>query len=219
MTTFGLASKTSTTWNFGKQSLFPWEKVTSLCSCKAKTAEPSYEVCRNHKLKSQEETTEVETENSSHSLPEAVKILSDTESEEGDETASEEEISESKKGGKSMTATGPMGLQGLNRAEMERQRLERLKRVGTGQTSSEPPAKKARVEHISTAKKTTENVTHHMRDGMEYPNGTIKWTFANGYPVESHHVTIEQVLQKHTLKAAVLSAFQVTSIHPLTNID
>jgi len=171
--------------------------------------EPSYEVCQRYKINSQSETTQV------HGIPTSSSTapieLSETASEEGDETASEEEeeLPRAKvEQTKATTSNGSAGLQGLNRAEMERQRLERLKRAGLGPTSIEPPTKKLKIEHVIT-ETNTKSIPQHMAGGMEYPNGTIKWTRASGYPVESHHVTIEQVLQKDTLKAAVLSAYQV----------
>jgi hypothetical protein len=109
--------------------------------------------------------------------------------------------------------TGSSILGGLNRAEMERERLERLKRAGGQQISAEPPSKRPRMENIDYNKSVpTKSVQSHT--SIQYPDGTIKWTFARGFPVERHHITIEEVLQKGTLKAAVLSAFQVQSRNP-----
>jgi hypothetical protein len=106
--------------------------------------------------------------------------------------------------------TGSSILGGLNRAEMERERLERLKRAGGQQVSAEPPSKRPKVDNIDYNKSVpAPSVPSHT--SIQYPDGTIKWTFARGFPVEGHHITIEEVLQKGTLKAAVLSAFQVSS--------
>ena len=45
------------------------------------------------------------------------------------------------------------------------------------------------------------------KPGLEYPEGTIKKTWAFGYP-RDEDIKIEEVLQKNTLTTAVLSAFQ-----------
>jgi hypothetical protein len=81
---------------------------------------------------------------------------SETASEDGDEerfggsvTASEEEdqVVEQKEPPKQI-ATGSRGLGGLNRPQMEQERLERAKRAGIKQDLIEPPAKRAKVDHV-----------------------------------------------------------------------
>lgn len=99
-------------------------------------------------------------------------------------------------------------LGSLNRAQMERERLERLGRAAQTESSSEPLAKRTKFDHLEQNKSIPMAKTP-SSDSIHYWDGIIKWTFARGFPVESHHITIEQVLQKDTLKAAVLSAFQV----------
>jgi hypothetical protein len=44
-------------------------------------------------------------------------------------------------------------------------------------------------------------------NGVQYPKGVIKKTWAFGYPREND-IKIEEVLQKHDLELAVLSSFQ-----------
>jgi hypothetical protein len=189
--------------------------------------EPSYEVCKQYKLNNEkgEGTSKSNDYHQAESTAvlKAEEVLSDTASEEED-TASEEEDTASEEDEKSsprpvtanMTKISPLGLKGLDRAQMERERLERLKRSSV-QTSSEPPTKRAKTENSdeksSVFLKTLSSGT------MLYPNGAIKWTYAAGYPVEPHHITIEQVLQKDTLKAAVLSGFQVNFAGIEANLD
>lgn len=98
------------------------------------------------------------------------------------------------------------GLAGLDRAAMERERLERAKKAGIIGQPPEPPLKRPKKENLPTQLKPPVVLS---KSGLQYPNGTIKWTYAEGYPRENHTITIEEVLQKDTLKAAVLSAFQV----------
>jgi hypothetical protein len=147
-------------------------------------------------------------------------ILSDTASEEGDETASEEDdppVVSSKENIPS-TSTVNVGLAGLNRAQMERERLERLKRTRPT-NENEPQIKRARMENHddrAPSSKAREKAPAVQDGTLQFPDGTIKWTYAVGYPKESHHITIEDVLQKDTLKAAVLSGFQVLLKHILS---
>lgn len=144
--------------------------------------------------------------------------LSDTASDEDDETASEEEDTQPGPSTEKATAQSPVaantGLAGLNRAQMERERLERLKRARTT-SENEPQAKRLCAEkssgktRIESSPRLPEASTEPSDGKFQYPDGTIKWTHALGFSKESHHITIEEVLQKDTLKAAVLSGFQV----------
>lgn len=99
-----------------------------------------------------------------------------------------------------------VGLGGLNRAQMERERLERAKRPGAS-PSVQLPRKRIRTENIDERSAVVSKSP--LGSMLQFPDGTIKWTYVAGYPRESHHITIEEVLQKDTLKAAVLSGFQV----------
>jgi hypothetical protein len=135
----------------------------------------------------------------------------------GSDTASEEDEeavkTEAEQAPPKPAPTGSSILGGLNRAEMERERLERLKRAGRQQVSAEPPPKRPKMDNIDYNKSApAPSVPSHT--SIQYLEGTIKWTFARGFPVEGHHITIEEVLQKGTLKAAVLFAFQVSSRTP-----
>lgn len=183
--------------------------------------EPSYEVCRRYKMNSEkgEGTSQSNKYRDTTSAGVSVQlqgVLSDTASEEDDTASEEDEKSSPKQVTTNLVANSSLGLKGLDRAQMERERLERLKRAGA-QTSSEPPTKRAKVEgfdkqnSISSGSLSSESIL--------YPNGTIKWTYAAGYSVEPHHITIEQVLQKDTLKAAVLSGFQVKLARVESDLD
>jgi hypothetical protein len=173
--------------------------------------EPSYETCRKYKSNSGKEGETSQSNEHQEAAPTAVSepqiVLSDTASEEDDTASEEDEKPPPKPVTVSLKTNGLTGLNGLDRAQMERERLERLKRAGL-QASSEPPTKRARIENFDKRNSTSSKAlsTH----SMQYPNGMIKWTYAAGYPVEPYHITIEQVLQKDTLKAAVLSGFQVS---------
>lgn len=165
------------------------------------TLDPSYEVCKKHKLNSQ-----IEARKS------AAPFLDDTTDDSGSDTASEEDEVPAISATKQVT-TVSVGLGGLNRAQMERERLERLKRTAKKENLPEPPAKRIKVE--SEQPKEPAISATMPTEPLQYPEGTIKWTFAAGYRKESHHITIEEVLEKDTLKAAVLSGFQVLFLYIL----
>jgi hypothetical protein len=158
------------------------------------TIEPSYVVCKEHKLKSQ-------TEEKASGHP----FLDDT-TDSGSDTASEEDEVPATSAPKP-SATVTVGLGSLDRAQMERERLKRLKRGAKKENIAEPPSKRIKIESVSSKPATSSEAMG--KSSLQYPDGTIKWTYAVGYPVESHHINIEEVLQKDTLKAAVLSGFQV----------
>ena len=135
-------------------------------------------------------------------------VLSDTASEEDDTADEEDEELVPRKVLIEPNTKKSVGLGGLNRAQMERERLERAKRAGVS-NPGEPPSKRVRAENIneisSILSKSNSN------SALQFPDGTIKWTYVVGYPKESHHITIEEIFEKDTLKAAVLSGFQVKS--------
>ncbi|KTW28549.1 hypothetical protein T552_01809 [Pneumocystis carinii B80] len=54
---------------------------------------------------------------------------------------------------------------------------------------------------------------------IPFPNGTVKITAVKGYKRTEHDITIEDVFQKESLKAAVLSAFVIDPLWVLTKIQ
>ena len=187
--------------------------------------EPSYEICKKYKQKDQDDESIIQDAPTQLAERQPSIALSDTASEE-DETASEEdEPVAPQKVIITPAVPSSTGLTGLNRAQMEKERLERAKRQGI-QSTSEPPAKRMKTENVNergsgiskglqmrdTNGSTLNTSATHSNSSVQYPDGTIKWTYVIGYPREEHHITIEEVLQKNTLKAAVLSGFQVTPL-------
>ena len=153
-------------------------------------------MCKKHKLNNQAEDRKSKE-----------PVLDDT-TDSGSDTASEEDEGPATTSAVKQPVTVSVGLGGLNRAQMERERLERLKRTAKSENIPEPPSKRIKIEKTPAKETRTSEITP--MSSLKYPDGTIKWTFAVGYPVESHHITIEEVLQNDTLKAAVLSGFQVS---------
>lgn len=167
--------------------------------------EPSYENCRRHKLRDQgqERKGDVEENDTSRGTSKDEVILSDTASEEDDTQSQDVKITLKRDTGGPVAKS--VGLSGLNRAQMELERLERAKRAGVLHEAIEPPIKRIKLENLSENRSVSATSSH----SLQFPNGTIKWTHVVGFPDEPRCVTIEQVLQKETLRAAVLSGFQV----------
>ena len=195
--------------------------------------EPSYEVCKKYKQKEQGNESILEGTPNKNSESKPFVVLSDTATEE-DETASEEDEPVAPQKVTITTASqNAGGLAGLNRVQMEKERLERAKRRGIESTTTEPAGKRMKTENVNkqgsaiskgllvrdSNQATSNSTATHSNSSLQFPNGVIKWTYVVGYPKESHHITIEEVLQKNTLKAAVLSGFQVKPFHSSTYLD
>ncbi|KKY25471.1 putative tyrosyl-dna phosphodiesterase domain protein [Phaeomoniella chlamydospora] len=114
------------------------------------------------------------------------------------------------------------GILGIDRKQMEEERLARLKRKRDGPVSppstkrpapsSRPPASLSEnVIHISqtTTPKAPNSLNDTQNDSISFPykEGLVMKTWAFGYP-RQRDVKIEEILQRHSLQAAVLSSFQ-----------
>jgi len=100
-----------------------------------------------------------------------------------------------------------VGILGLNRKEMEEQRLARKRNASI----SPPPARRKRFSpedvKVDTGKRAASTQSSLEGSDTQYPNGVVKKTWAFGFPREQD-IKIEEVLQKTDLQLAVLSAFQ-----------
>ncbi|KAF3223967.1 hypothetical protein TWF192_006208 [Orbilia oligospora] len=127
----------------------------------------------------------------------------------------------------------PSGLLGLDRGQMERERLARLKRKTPDdsyvpqakhakslatqdlaikkeeptESSSAGPSKSTRGPFM-TLRDLQERVTNYVPRATQYHDGTVKKTYIQGVARTHDDITIEEVLQKDTLQTAVLSAYQ-----------
>ena len=90
--------------------------------------------------------------------------------------------------------SGVFGLLGLNRAQMEAERLARKRKA------SSPP-----IDAL-LAPKTSK--TSAASDNLQYPKGVVKRTWVKGQPRVGDDVTLGEVLQPSTLRLAILSSFQ-----------
>lgn len=103
--------------------------------------------------------------------------------------------------------SGKSSLLGLNRKEMEEERLARKRKASI----SPPPLRK--VAKLSTpaaamAKPSSPVIAAASTvTPLQFPNGTVKKTWALGHP-RDEDIKIEEVLQRADLTLAVLSSFQ-----------
>lgn len=114
--------------------------------------------------------------------------------------------------------TGPYFV-GIDRAQMERERLLRLEKP-----VAIPYAIKQRLDNIMPSKQklpgpfrpsmpykltpADSSSSSSTLSGLKFPHGVVKKTWVKDVPRDGTDITIEEVLQKETLYGAVLSAFQ-----------
>jgi len=111
-----------------------------------------------------------------------------------------------------------LGLAGLNRKQMEEERLSRLsqkRKRDEAETDAKvvepPPSKLHRQANVTHPKSVQDAASRNnpSQTGLQYPNGVIKRTWAFGFPRDGDEIKIEEVIQKQNLELAILSAFQV----------
>lgn len=135
---------------------------------------------------------------------------------------------------------------GLNRKAMEEERLKRLATKRPRPTSEDdnhvteiPPSKKIAVQSSfdslpskasSSAPASVPSATSfgfvqsrsnllNLGGPLQFLNGTVKRTWAYGYPRTGDDIKIEEILQKDSLDLAVLSSYQWDDMWMLSKID
>jgi hypothetical protein len=124
--------------------------------------------------------------------------------------------------------TGIAGLAGLDRKKMEEERLARLAKRKAPDSEQEPQGRESRARTGPTpnlvaavgsknaaspagslAKSTTKATSSTSSQvGLRFAKGTVKKTWASGFPKTEDDITIEEILQKNELELAVISSFQ-----------
>ena len=145
---------------------------------------------------------------------EAISLDSDSETEK--EPARTANLTEATK---CPTSRVGIGLLGLDRKQMEQERLARKRKALS--ISPPPPRKtvaKGRPLAISPTKETPmavlqapavpEATSASSGEGPVFLEGTVKKTWAFGHERKGDDIKVEEVLQKHDLGLAVLSSFQ-----------
>ncbi|KAI2923434.1 hypothetical protein CBS147320_7141 [Aspergillus niger] len=118
-----------------------------------------------------------------------------------------------------------MGVLGLDRKQMEQERLARLAKRKAEDTSSidHREAKQSKIDSaprasvqptmaaggtiMSKSQPTSSRSIPSTSPSTQYPEGAVKKTWAFGYPRQGDDIKIEEVLQKADLELAVMSSF------------
>lgn len=129
-------------------------------------------------------------------------------------TESSQHDDEAATGGKSGKPTGSEGCKptsslsflGIDRKKMEQERLARKRKASI----SPPPPRKIAKSSPSPSIQSSEPQlgSRNSLGPLVFPHGTVKKTWAFGYPRTDDDIKLEEVLQKQDLNLAVLSSFQ-----------
>jgi hypothetical protein len=106
---------------------------------------------------------------------------------------------------------------GINRKQMEEERLARLKKRKAPESGhiEPPPSQRPRLDSPVTRyvvevcpESDAVHQPHAPPVALPFPKGVVKKTWCRGCPRTGDDITIEEVLQKDQLELAVLSSFQ-----------
>lgn len=132
------------------------------------------------------------------------------------------------------SSTSSLSIAGLNRKQMEEERLARLQKRKASELEKSPksvstrPNQRTKFESASLPERRTKGAdevsvagfsSSSTRAEIPYPRGVIKKTWAYGQPRRGDDIKIEEVFQKDKLQLAVLSSFQWDEEWLLSKID
>ena len=102
--------------------------------------------------------------------------------------------------------TRSLSFLGMDRKKMEQERLARKRKPSV----SPPPPRKIAKPSPNPSIETDESQLGSSKSSgpLIFPRGTVKKTWAFGYPRTGDDIKLEEVLQKQDLNLAVLSSFQ-----------
>ena len=113
--------------------------------------------------------------------------------------------------------TSSLSFLGIDRKKMEQERLARKRKASI---SPPPPRKNIRSSPGLSLKTPNRQLGSSENLGpLVYPSGTVKKTWAFGYPRTGDDIKLEEVLQRQDLNLAVLSSFQWDVEWLLAKID
>ena len=109
-------------------------------------------------------------------------------------------------GSKGCKPTSSLSFLGIDRKKMEQERLARKRKTSV----SPPPPRKMAKPSPSPSIRTSEPQLGSSKSlgPLVFPRGTVKKTWAFGYPRTGDDIKLEEVLQKQDLNLAVFSSFQ-----------
>ena len=101
--------------------------------------------------------------------------------------------------------TSSLSFLGIDRKKMEQERLARKRKASV---SPPPPRKIAKPSPSAIQESESQLDSSKSLGSLIFPRGTVKKTWAFGYPRTGDDIKLEEVLQKQDLNLAVLSSFQ-----------
>ncbi|ORY67160.1 ubiquitin interaction domain-containing protein [Pseudomassariella vexata] len=119
------------------------------------------------------------------------------------------------------------GLAALDRKKMEEERLARQGKRKAPDSEQDTQGDRQRlktgplptIERLGMTSKANPTLANPNSQGLPFPRGVVKKTWAYGYPRTGDDIKIEEVLQKNELELAVISSFQWDEEWMLSKID
>lgn len=106
-----------------------------------------------------------------------------------------------------------LGLHSFDRKKMEKERLQRLAKRRRSDSNDDD------VVEIPPPKRKISAQVPRSPSLPPFPNGSIKRTWAKGYPRTAEDIKIEEIFQKEKLELAVLSSYQWDDEWLLSKVD
>jgi Tyrosyl-DNA phosphodiesterase/Ubiquitin interaction motif len=108
------------------------------------------------------------------------------------------------------------GIMGIDRKQMEQERLARLKRKRGEEAISPPPLRRTKPPPVSKAVKpsmtessapTTTSASTFGKSTLEFPNGKILRTWVSSHPDSQRSITFQQLIDAPNLQSALMNSF------------
>lgn len=168
-------------------------------------------------MRASEEPHNSDTDDDGSELKRAIQMSLQNEPETSGETSIPSRVKDPPK-----PSTQPTSLSGLDRKQMEQERLARLaKRKAEEAPTSQPEAKQTRTESPSSirgpegssrspvkgARESKSQLDPSSTPSVQFPTGVVKKTWNRHCPRNGDDIKIEEVFQASDLELAVLSSF------------
>jgi hypothetical protein len=107
-------------------------------------------------------------------------------------------------------------MMGIDRKQMEQERLARLKRKRGDEAISPPPLRRTKSPPVSQAvgpsttrssAATTTSTSNYNKPTLEFPNGKILRTWVSSHPDSQRSITFPQLIDAPNLQSALMSSF------------
>ena len=118
-----------------------------------------------------------------------------------------QDSTDTKNGAEEASSAQPVGMLGLDRKQMEQERLARLAKRKAAEPDVIPATKVPRIDDAMAEATAPRQGQPSETPGVIFPNGTVKKTWVEGYRRVGDDIKIEEVFQSADLELAVLSSY------------